>query len=945
MAASRRARHDILFEPIEIRSKVFRNRFYSVPHALFVPGRRMSEIGFRRMKAEGGWAAVCGGIISIRPTNWGGHAPRIWDETDRAVLGRVATEIRGQGALAGIELGHSGGLSMGEKFAPPDGASQVAYPEQLHAVPRAMSVDEIHAVQDDWVTAGRAAADIGYEIVYAYGSHGYLPAQFLSPYFNTRTDEYGGSLENRARFWLEIIERLRNEVGDRCLVAARLTAEAFSPYGAELEDTLGFVRLADDLVDLWDVNVGFQWAPDSAPARFQPEGYQVEWSGRIREATKKPIVGVARLTDPDRMAEIIESGVWDFIGGARPGIADPFLPTKIEQGRYDEIRECTGSNFCIAFEVRTPGLSCVQNPTIGEEYRRGWHPEHYPRPEDPELDILVVGAGPAGMECARVLGARGFRRVHLVEAEREIGGHLNWLSRLPGLGDWARITHYRKIQLARLANVEIVSSLKLDADAVLDYGADIVVTATGSSWAGPDASWLRLPLQEIADSGVEILTPEEIMVGGREPRDGRVVVWDGDGSSVAVGLAERLATAGREVSLVTRFGVVAPLLDWSFEGSGVRSKLHELGVAMLPGMVPVRAGSEGIVLVGRLRHGVGAPGGLARSRRPARVRGCPLPRARRAAGRPRACGHPRRVPRRRLRRAAPPRLRRRGRPSTRARDRLRRSERAAAAARGVRHRGRRHLVQPPARRIPVAAAATPRRRHMSYVETASIEEEAAGLRESHEAGFALPAHWYTNRAYFERERDLVLRRSWQFAAHTAQLENSGDQLVTTIAGVPVVLLRDEDRELRGFVNICRHRAHPVVFESGNRKTLQCLYHGWTYNLDGCLRRAPRAELELDFDKSQFGLAPVQVAVWGPMVWVNVDAGAPSRSASGSAACRSSSASAASTSRRSRSPSSARGRSTRTGRSSSTTQTSATTARRAIPACRTPSTWTWRTRSS
>lgn len=592
--AARRPDHDILFEPLQIRGKTFRNRFYSVPHALFVPGRRMSEIGFRRMKAEGGWAAVCGGIISIRPDNWGGHAPRIWDETDRVVLGRVASEITGQGALAGIELGHSGSLSMGEKFTAPMGVSQVAYPDQLHTVPRAMTVDEVHSVQDDWVQAGRFAADMGYDIVYAYGSHGYLPAQFLSPYFNTRKDNYGGSLENRARFWLEIIERLRDAVGDRCLIAARLTAEAFSPYGIELEETLNFVRLADDLVDLWDVNVGWEWAPDSAPSRFRPEGYQLEWSGRIREAARKPIVGVGRLTDPDRMAAILASGVWDFIGGARPGIADPFLPRKIEEGRYEDIRECTGSNFCIAFETRTAGLSCLQNATIGEEYRRGWHPERYARAADADRDVLVVGAGPAGMECARVLGERGFRRVHLVEAEQELGGHLNWLARLPGLGDWARITQYRRIQLGKLTNVETVLGLRLDADGVLDYGADLVVIATGSTWAGLDADRISFPAKNF--DGLETLTPEQIMVDGREPADDAVLVWDADGSTVAVGLAERLAERGHAVTLATHFGSAGPMLDWSFESSSVRARLRELGVPMMAGWRPARREGAGIVV-------------------------------------------------------------------------------------------------------------------------------------------------------------------------------------------------------------------------------------------------------------------------------------------------------------------------------------------------------------
>lgn len=154
---------------------------------------------------------------------------------------------------------------------------------------------------------------------------------------------------------------------------------------------------------------------------------------------------------------------------------------------------------------------------------------------------------------------------------------------------------------------------------------------------------------------------------------------------------------------------------------------------------------------------------------------------------------------------------------------------------------------------------------------ADIRDELIG---SLEAGYALPSSWYTDRQLFDRERQRVLRRGWHYGAHTGELAQPGDQALCKIAGVPVVLVVDKDGEIGGFVNICRHRAHPVVLEAGNRQTMQCLYHGWTYNLDGCLRRAPRAEAELEFDPTDFGLVPVQVAVWGPMVWVNLDGDAP-----------------------------------------------------------------------
>ncbi len=571
-------RHDILCEPLEVRGKVFRNRFYSVPHASFHPGRRLSDIGFRRMKAEGGWAAVCGGVVSIRSDSWGGFVPRIWDDDDRAALARTATEIRGQGALAGIELGHGGARGDGSKFEPSLGPSQVRDVGRGRWVPKEMDLDDIRRLQDDWVAAAGIAADLGYDIVYAYGAHGYLPAQFLSPHFNRRSDSYGGSLENRSRFWLELIERIRAEVGDRCVVAARVAAENFTRAAVSAEDTLGFVRLADDLVDLWDVNVGHLWSRDSAPWRVAAEGYQVEWSGRVREVTAKPIVGVARLTTPDAMAEILRSGVWDLIGGARPGIADPFLPRKVEEGRYDEIRECTGGNFCISMETTGHGLMCVQNPTIGEEYRRAWHPEHVDPIDDASLQVLVVGAGPAGLECARVLGERGVAAVHLVDAGDAVGGHVRWMRSLPGAEGFGRVIDHRATALARLANVTVVLNRRLDADDVAAYGADVVVVATGACWttSGIDLS---------GDDGLDIVTPEDVVAGGWDA-PGDVVVWDADGSAIGVGLALRLAAGGVRVTLTTPFDVVAPALDASFDGWMARRRLHEAGVVMATGLSP-----------------------------------------------------------------------------------------------------------------------------------------------------------------------------------------------------------------------------------------------------------------------------------------------------------------------------------------------------------------------
>jgi dimethylamine/trimethylamine dehydrogenase len=279
------------------------------------------------------------------------------------------------------------------------------------------------------------------------------------------------------------------------------------------------------------------------------------------------------------MAEVVRSGKADVIGAARPSIADPFLPRKIEEGRYGEIRECTGANVCIAKGDTTHHLGCIQNATAGEEYRRGWHPERFERAANADRDVLVVGAGPAGMECAIVLGKRGFRRVHLVEAEEELGGSMRWVPELPGLGEWGRVVNWRRVQLDKLRNVEVLTGMRLDVQGVREYGAEIVICATGARWAADGLNaFTRGPIPGADAALPHVLTPEQMMLAGKRPPGGRVVVYDGDGYFMAAGLAEKLALEGFQVELVTGLEQIAPLCDETLEGPLLRARLHELGI-------------------------------------------------------------------------------------------------------------------------------------------------------------------------------------------------------------------------------------------------------------------------------------------------------------------------------------------------------------------------------
>ncbi|HEX5191311.1 MAG TPA: FAD-binding protein [Solirubrobacteraceae bacterium] len=584
---SRDPRHDILFEPVRIGPKTLRNRFYQVPHCSGLGSAKpWSQAAHRAVKAEGGWAAVCTEYAPVSPDS--DESPlassRLWDPDDAHNLKLMCDAAHAHGALAGIELVHTGVHAVRhESRWPAIAPSQLPSDLEPFVVPKAMEHSDIRRVQADWVRAARMARDVGFDIIYVYGGHSYLPLQFLSPFYNHRTDAYGGPLANRARFWLQTLELVRDAVSDDCAIAVRLAVEALGPAGVELDEGLQFVRLADPLVDLWDVNVGSiaEWSKDSGSSRFFAEGYQLQWTGRVRAATAKPIVGVGRLTDPDRMAEIVRSGAWDLIGAARPSIADPFLPRKLSEGRYGEVRECIGCNVCVLKSEVGGHIGCTQNATAGEEHRRGWHPERFPRAANADLSVLVVGAGPAGMECAIVLGRRGLRNVHLVEAAAELGGHMRWVPRLPGLGEWRRVVNWRTIQLQRLANVTVMPGLELDVPAIREYGAEIVVLATGAGWAGDGLTGIgHVPVPGADPTLAHVLTPEQIMLDGKRPPGERVVVYDAEGYTVGPGLAELLAHEGASVQLMTPLAQVAPMCDHTLEGPLLRARLHDAGVRL-----------------------------------------------------------------------------------------------------------------------------------------------------------------------------------------------------------------------------------------------------------------------------------------------------------------------------------------------------------------------------
>ena len=303
--------------------------------------------------------------------------------------------------------------------------------------------------------AALRAKQAGFDLIYVYAGHGLsFLHHFLSREFNRRTDEYGGSLENRVRLLKELLIDTREAVGDTCAVPCRLSMDELrGAVGLEKAETEDMIGLVAEIPDLWDVCLA-SWENDSLSSRFGEEGGQEPFIAGVKKLTTKPVVGVGRYTSPDRMASIIRKGLVDLIGCARPSIADPFLPRKVAEGRLEDIRECIGCNICVSGDFTMSPIRCTQNPTMGEEWRRGWHPE-FIRPKESDKPVLIIGRRCLpGSKRRRRSGKRGYD-VTLAEQGRELGGRVARECRLPGLAAWGRVRDYRAEQLNKLPNVTV----------------------------------------------------------------------------------------------------------------------------------------------------------------------------------------------------------------------------------------------------------------------------------------------------------------------------------------------------------------------------------------------------------------------------------------------------------------------------------------------------------
>ena len=546
-----------LFSPLQVGPIELRNRVLVTAHVPRlaennVPGERYAA--YHRARARGGVALQLTGATPVHVTSGRSAANALENTDDRIIPGYriLADAVHEEGGRVLAQLAHYGGSITSVEPGIPIWSPSPVGSELTRAVPHEMTTREIHEVVTAFGEAARRGREGGLDGIEILGAFGLLIAAFMSPYSNKRTDEYGGSLDNRLRFATEVIDVVRDAVGRDRIVGMRIPGDEFVEGGLDLPAMREIApRLeATGRLDYLNVAAGnnldrihrtTHWPPTPAP-----HGLFVPLAAGIREVVSLPVFAVGRIVDPRHAEEIVAAGHADMVGMTRAHIADPDLVSKARDGRLDDIRPCVGANVCIKRALAGARITCVHNPEAAREHELGpVEPAAAPR------NVAVIGGGPGGMEAARVLAERG-HRVTLYEADTMLGGQFALRASIPHWEEFQSVIDWRRRQLEQL-QVRVELGRRVEADEIVALGVDAVVLATGA-----------LPLKEqlagAEQSDIDIATPHEVVRDGRP--DARVaVVWDQGGGVIGQGIIEYLAAKGAKVSVVTPAFAVAEDVD------------------------------------------------------------------------------------------------------------------------------------------------------------------------------------------------------------------------------------------------------------------------------------------------------------------------------------------------------------------------------------------------
>lgn len=562
-----------LFSPIRLKDLVLKNRIVmaSMGTNLADPEGFVTDemISYYAERARGGAGLIMTELVTVDFPLGNGIERQLSIDDDRFIPGlrKLTGEIHRNGSKVFIQLNHAGNRAKAESLRGVAPVSASNIPSSIvKLAPKPLTSEEISRVIDAFGRAGRRAKGAGFDGIDLHFAHGYLLCQFLSSLTNKRQDKYGGSLENRMRFPLEVFERCRQEAGEDFPISGKVVGHQYIEGGITLRETKAFCcSLQQKGIDAIQVSGG---DPESAdhfpvPPMYDKRGCYVKFAASVKRAVNIPIIAVGRVNDVQLANHIVESGKADLVAMGRAFLTDPDFPKKAQEGKIEDIRICIGCNQGCRGRDRKKDLvvGCVLNPRTGKE-----KVEPEITPTKVSTNILVVGGGPAGMEAARVAAKRG-HKVTLIEQKKKLGGQLRAAARPPGRGEFRNLIDWYWIQMNKLG-VKILLGQSATPEVIRNLSPDIVILATGSHPINPEIEGLEK---------IRVVQATEVLE--KRMQIGREVVIIG-GGGVGLETADFLATKGKQVKVIEQLPEVGRDLESSTK-KVLMSRLARNGVEIL----------------------------------------------------------------------------------------------------------------------------------------------------------------------------------------------------------------------------------------------------------------------------------------------------------------------------------------------------------------------------
>ena len=552
-----------IFEPITVKRMTIRNRIAMTPMGTNY-GETSGEMSNRHMnyyslRAKGGVGLIILENANVEyPVGSNGTSQiRIDHDSFMPRYYQLVENLHKNGATVAIQINHAGASASSARTGMETVSSSNIPTKVGGEVPRPMTREEIlHTVKKYGEAAKRVQA-IGFDAVEIHCGHSYLMSQFISPYYNKRTDEFGGSMENRLRFPRMVLEEVRRQVGSWFPIIVRVSAEERVPGGNTLEDTLKYLEYLDEFVDIYDVSCGLnpslQYQIDS---NFLPDGWRAYQARAVKEKFGKPVINAGNYRDPAVVEKVLESGDVDIVGMGRGLIADPEWVNKVKNGEEDMLRKCISCNVGCAgnrIGVNRP-IRCTVNPAVpeGDVYKK--------LKVKKNCNVVVVGAGTAGMEAACTAAEVGCN-VFVLEKQDHIGGLSSFISDLPSKSRMKDFPTYLERRAAKLPNLYLFLNTEATLDKIKTFKPDVVVNATGSVPLVPPIPGLK---ENIAAGNVStIFDMINDVNAGKYPEEackGKKVVVMG-GGSVGLDVVEYFAPRGAECSIVDMLPQIGMMAD------------------------------------------------------------------------------------------------------------------------------------------------------------------------------------------------------------------------------------------------------------------------------------------------------------------------------------------------------------------------------------------------